>query len=167
MDYRTDIISGIVLSLFAVFYFINAFSIRVYEGLGKAIVDSSTLPKIWGILLFLLSLNLLIRGLRKKKEAQAAGVETKRDFDLKKYLTENYAVYGTFVLIAIYVTLLRRVGFIIMTAFYIFFQIQLLTHPKERRYALPAAIAVVTSLFIYFVFVKVFYVILPGGLLPL
>ena len=168
MDYRKNIISGGVLMLAALFYFVNAFSIRVFSGLGKSVIDSSTMPKIWGVCLFLLSFTIFIRGIKEMKAAkallsQSAGTK----FSLTNSIRENYAVIGTFIILAIYILLLNTVGFIIMTAIYLFCQILILTQPQKRRVTLTAGIAVVFSLAIYFLFVKALYIILPGGLLPL
>ncbi|MGE4282990.1 MAG: tripartite tricarboxylate transporter TctB family protein, partial [Clostridia bacterium] len=151
----------------AIFYFISSFSIRVFSGLGKSIVNSGTMPKVWGICLLLLALIILIRGLKGMQEARAAGNVDTIKFNLADFWKKNYPVIGTFIIVAVYILLLSSVGFIIMTMIYLFLQIIIMTHPQKRRYDITAVIAVIFSITTYFVFVKGLNIILPGGLLPL
>jgi hypothetical protein len=68
-------------------------------------------------------------------------------------------------LIAVYILLMPVVGFLIMTALYLFCQIVLLMPPDIKNYLLAAEIAVVFSVGVYFLFVQGLTLILPRGIL--
>jgi len=56
------------------------------------------------------------------------------------------------------------VGFLITTAFYLFFQFLVLSR-KKPNLPLYGLIAVSTSIIVYYLFVKVFILFLPAGIL--
>jgi putative tricarboxylic transport membrane protein len=75
------------------------------------------------------------------------------------------AVVGTFVLMAGYAALLPMVGFMITTAVYLFLQINILAENQHRKPVLFGIISVVTSVSVYYLFVMVFHLMLPAGIL--
>ena len=167
MTYRRDIVTGITAMAFAVFYFINSFSIHVFEGGGKSIINSTSLPKLWGVLLFILGTIILLKGMKNKKIEGANNNIFREKMNLKNIISKNYPILGTFLFLGIYILLLAPVGFLIMTPIYLFFQILIITKPKERRYIFTAVLSIVSTISIYLIFVKALYIMLPGGLLPL
>ena len=65
MKNRTDFIAGIVLAIFSILSYMQACSVRIFPGMGKSIVNSQTMPKIWAVCLFLLAACLISRPFRK------------------------------------------------------------------------------------------------------
>ena len=71
----------------------------------------------------------------------------------------------SFLFLLIYILLLQPVGFIIMSALFIFAEAMVLT-PKEKRKPLIAAIVcIVAAVIVDFAFVNLLHVLLPAGIL--
>ena len=156
MGKRTDLLAGIVLALFSVFYYYNAMHVRIFRGMGKAIVSSQTLPKIWGVCMYILALCLIIRGLRAKKKSGER-------MSFGEWVKENTEVLATFAALIIYVLVMEYIGFIISSLVYIFVQTIILTPRAKRNYVVAGVIAVVFSFGTYYVFVNFLSVLLPAG----
>ncbi len=159
MKNRTDFITGIILAVFSITYYMQACSVRIFPGMGKAIVNSQTMPKIWAICLFLLALCLISRPFRKSfkdnsKSSSLSFIESCK---------ANSEVILTFIALFFYVLCLNFLGFVISSAVYIFLQTIILM-PKEKRSYLKAAILGIVSATIAFcVFVYWLDVLLPVG----
>ncbi len=166
MTYRTNIVAGSVLALFAAVYFYFSFSIKPFHGLGATPLDSTFIPRLWGACLFLLSMSLVLRGVRERRrvEKSTEGAAARR-FSLPAFWRNNHEVILTFIAIGVYTALLGPVGFTIMSALYIFFQAIVLSPPEKRNYKAAAAIAVVASVTIDYLFVVLLSVLLPKGIL--
>jgi putative tricarboxylic transport membrane protein len=67
--------------------------------------------------------------------------------------------------LVLYIALLPIIGFLITTVVYLFAQMYLLADKKERKIPLFLVTSVVTSVFVYFVFKSVFFLMLPAGIL--
>lgn len=61
---KGDLITGIIATIFSIFYLSQTYSIKIFGG-ADAIADARTIPKIWGIGLLVLSIMLIIRSLYK------------------------------------------------------------------------------------------------------
>ena len=61
---KGDLITGIIATIFSIFYLSQTYSIKIFGG-ADAIADARTIPKIWGISLLVLSIMLIIRSLYK------------------------------------------------------------------------------------------------------
>ena len=115
------------------------------------------MPKIVGFLLLACALGFLIQGVRAPAEAKG---------EKKPWSWTPLIRFGAALgLLVLYVALLKSVGFIIMTALYIFAQSQLMVPPEKRSFLISGILAVVTSLLIYFAFTKGLSIILPAGIL--
>ena len=166
MTYRTNIVTGSTLTFFSVLYLYFSFDIVPFRGLGATPLDATFIPRFWGTCLFLLSISLLSRGLRQRKiKVDNAGSEAAVKFSLGDFYQRNYEVILTFTAIGIYIALLGIVGFIIMSALYIFFQALLLSPPGRRNYKTAAILAILSSVAIDFMFVRLLSVLLPRGIL--
>lgn len=166
--YKLDIVPGIVLAAFSLFYLANIPQIKVFEGLGATPLNNHFVPYLWGSILLVLSLWLIVRGLGKRKKFLAAGGEVTK-FDLKAALSKYREVIASFVCLTIYVALMDAVGFVIMTIVYLFAQILILT-PREnwKKNYVPAAItAVVCGVVLYIIFREMLNVLLPVGILSI
>lgn len=166
-NYKQNLISGTVLFVFAAVYFIMAFDISTFRGLGSTPLTAQFMPKFWGTCLLILSGLVVIRGLRQYrawKKSPEAQKEQKKDGSSWWY--NNYAVVLTFVVLALYVALLEPLGFIVSTMLYVFFGILVITPPyKKRSYLLAGIIVVVTAVLLDYVFVVLLNVLLPKGLI--
>jgi putative tricarboxylic transport membrane protein len=120
-------------------------------------IGADFFPKIISTALVLIGL-LLAAGAYKAARKQAE----KREAAVKNNYAEFAAVIGLFIL---YILALKPLGFILSTAPFTFLLILILSPRENRRYLLFAAIAVAVTIAAYFLFVKVFYVMLPPGIL--
>jgi putative tricarboxylic transport membrane protein len=73
-------------------------------------------------------------------------------------------VWLTFVLIFLYLALLEPLGFLLSTAVYLFFQFIVLSR-KKPNLPLYGLLSISTSAIVYYLFVKVFILFLPAGIL--
>jgi len=166
LTYKTNIIAGSALALFAALYFYFSFAIKPFNGLGATPLDSTFIPRLWGVCLFLLSGSLVLRGFRERRQSLSEGKGAEKGrLSLPSIWHNNYEVILTFIAIGVYTALLGPVGFIIMSALYIFFQVIILSPPEKRNYKVAALIAVVASVAIDFLFVELLSVLLPKGIL--
>ena len=108
-----------------------------------------------------IGLLILISGIRKLK-LLAASQETVQSENDDIRVT---AVVASLVVMFIYILLLEAIGFVIMSALYLFAQFFILMHKDERNYSRMAIAAVVLSVVVYIVFVYAFQLRLPSGLL--
>lgn len=166
-NYMIDILPGIVSSLFSLFYLSQVPKIRVFKGLGATPINNRFVPYLWGGILLLLGICLIIRGLIKMMKLRAAGVKGEK-FSLAALISDKREVIASFVCLTLYVGLLEKIGFVIMTTIYTFVQILILTPPdaKWKKNIIPAAIvAVITGILLYYIFRVHLNVLLPAGLL--
>lgn len=161
MDKRNDLITGSIMALFSLGYLFEASQVKVFAGMGKAIVNSGTIPKVWGICLLVLSILLIIRGLRSGKKA----AKTDQPSSWMEKLKENREVLATFGLLTIYIGIMDAMGFIISSMLYILGQILILTPKEKRNFKMAGILAVIFSIGIYYVFVEWLMVLLPAGIL--
>lgn len=152
-----ETIYGAIFFIVAVAYYATSFSIKMYRGYGDTGVDSRFLPQLLATFLMILSVVQIIHGLKNSKTYSGISDTDAKMFGLKVILTVIF--------IAVYIALMPVIGFLIMTALYLFFQITLLMPAEQRNYLLSAKIAVVFSTIVYFLFVQVLSLILPRGIL--
>ena len=166
MVYRRNIAAGVVLSLFAAFVLQQSFFIRIFRGIGMPPLDATAIPRMWGGALLILSVNLMIRGLRQRyvflKSGQKAPVLT---FNFVNFFQKNYPVILTFVMIAVFIAFLESVGFIIMSSLYMFGQILVLSPLGRKKYIFSALLSIGVAVLLNYVFVVPLGVLLPRGIL--
>jgi putative tricarboxylic transport membrane protein len=165
VERKNDLATGLIFMAFSLFYIWQSYSIKVFEGAGKTVINAGTIPRFWGCFcLLLLSISLVIRGLRVKKK------KTGRTSLVGAVLTwtkQNYAVIGTFLLLGTYILLLKDMGFLLITPLYLFAQILLISPPGKKNPLFAAILSVTFSAAAYYLFAHALSVPLPGGLLPL
>lgn len=161
MKNRTDFIAGIVLAIFSILYYMQACSVRVFPGMGKSVVNSQTMPKIWAICLLLLAVCLISRPFRKNyKDDSSSG---KKSLSLIATLKDNTLIIYTFGALFLYALALEYVGFIISSAIYIFLQTLILMPKKDRNFIKAAILGVVSGAAAFCIFVYWLDVLLPVG----
>lgn len=166
MTYKTNVVTGSVLSIFSVLYLYFSFSIKPFKGIGATPLDSTFIPRLWGTCLLILSASLILRGFKEKRKAGESGKRAATvPPSLKSAIANNAEVVQTFFAILVFTALLGPVGFTIMSALFIFFEALVLTPKAKRNPAAAAAIAVIAAVSIDFLFVRLLSVLLPKGIL--
>ena len=73
MQYKKELVPGIVLTVIAVLYLFFTTQIQPFTGLGATPLTNRFMPFFWGTCLLILSIMLIIRGVRMRKKELAAG----------------------------------------------------------------------------------------------
>ena len=165
-NYRLDIIPGVVIALFSLWYMSMIPGIQTFTGMGSTPLTNHFVPYLWGCALLVLAAWLIIRGLRKRAAFVKNGGKLEK-LDFKAGVEDKMEVIQSFVLMALYVALMGPVGFVPCTVVYLFLQILVLT-PKENRKKtyVPAVIcSVVCACLFYYLFRYHLNVLLPQGIL--
>jgi hypothetical protein len=115
-------------------------------------------PRIVAVLLFGLGAVLLVKGINRLRQNPIGP-------DMKKQSQNRHAVLKSFLLFCVYISLLKYIGFILMTLIYLFLQISLLAPEGRNRPIMFGVISVITSVTTYFLFVKFFRIMIPAGIL--
>lgn len=164
--YKMNMITGAVIFAFGLAYFILSWQIANFKGLGAPPIDAKFVPRLWGGLLMLLSLIVFLRGLREYLQLKKEGkIEKKTGGPLKAKIVENREVILTFICLLIYIWLLQPVGFIIMSALYIFAESMILTPKEKRKPWIALIVGVVAAVVVDYAFVNLLHVLLPAGIL--
>ncbi|MCR5346719.1 MAG: tripartite tricarboxylate transporter TctB family protein [Fretibacterium sp.] len=164
-NYKMDIIPGVILALFSLFYMCQIPGIKIFKGLGSTPLNNHFVPWLWSGGLLFLSVWLIVRGILKYRRVKADGVEN-QGASLLSALADKREVILSFIALTLYVAFMNSVGFVITTTVYVFVQILLLT-PTERwsRNIVPAAItALIAGCLLFYIFRSTLNVLLPVGL---
>ena len=163
--YKINMIAGGVLFLFGLGYFILTWQIANFKGLGAPPIDAKFVPRLWSILLMLLSLIVFVRGLTEFMRLRKDGKLEKSTGSILNGIVENREVILTFLCLFVYILLLQPVGFIIMSALFILAESMILTPKGKRKPLIAALVAVIAAVFVDFAFVNLLHVLLPAGIL--
>lgn len=145
MSKKADLISGLIFFVVGLIFFLSTLGMkRPRLGLGSA-----GFPRLVTLCLILCAAILIVRALIARGKVEQT-VRMKRSFVL--------GFLGCAFLFVLYVYLLRKFGFLILTPFFLFFAMYFF---GSRRYVMNAVLSVVTSLVLYYVFTLVFKVPLP------
>ena len=140
-----DLILGVFMLALSVFYLIFAQQIKTKPKLTPSYASDRIMPTILGILLAILSVFLIVQGLKQLK--------TQDDGEVKKAdRADTIAVILTFAIIICYIIVLPYLGFVLSTLIYLFCQMLILAPPDKRNYVLFAIVAVVFTLLVFFAF---------------
>lgn len=161
--YRDAIFGGVTI-LLGVALFLMSFGIK---SVALNLIKADFFPRLIAALLVFLGVILLLTGLKAAKEYQTVEEESELPFWKND---GTISMLETLVLIGVYVLLMKPLGFVIATFIYLVVQMYVLT-PKEKRtrknVVLFVVISLIASLAIYLLFVRVFYLMLPAGILPI
>jgi hypothetical protein len=150
-----DLTSGIFLFLFSIALFIGAQNVKT---LSISSIGSGTFPSFIAVILAIVSVAIIVGGAKKARgpdEKSAKGGEKQR----------FWAVLATFAIMALYALLMPKVGFIITTMVYLFLQMYIMAAKEHQKPILFGIISIVTSVSVYYMFVKIFSLMLPAGIL--
>jgi putative tricarboxylic transport membrane protein len=131
----------------------------------KGFIDASTVPYVLSVGLCLLGVLQLLAA----RTATPSAADPDEDAGTGDNSPPDYpTVFKTLALIAVYVALLQKVGFPIMTALYLYVQFIVIT-PREQKinHISYIIIAVVTSAAIFYLFRQGFDLMLPTGFLKI
>ncbi len=129
----------------------------------KGFIDAAFVPYVLAFILCLLGVLQLMNSRKPANAAKPAEAD-----DEEKVPADYPTVLKTLGLIVLYTALLSTVGFPIMTALYLYAQFIVLTPAGQKANHIGyAAIAVVASLVIYYIFRHGFDLLLPSGFLDL
>ena len=163
--YKINMAAGGLLFAFGLGYFLLSWQIAAFKGLGAPPIDARFVPRLWGGLLMLLSALVFLRGLREYLALRKAGGLEAKGKGIAAWVADNREVVLTFLALLAYIALLKPVGFIIMSALYIFAESIILTPKGKRRPLVAAIVAVAAAVLVDFAFVKLLHVLLPAGIL--
>ena len=164
MEYKKNLIPGIVLTIFSIIYLVLTSQIKKFSGLGSDPLGARAIPYLWGISLLLLSLILVVRGIKQRNLAIKNNTLVKSELNFTGMIKENREIVLTFVSLAVYIALLEPVGFLIMTAVYLFVQTLILTPKEKRNYIVTLITSIVIAVALDYVFVCLLNVLLPLGI---
>lgn len=166
-DGRNDLLTGIIFCLFSGAYFIMATQIAIPNSLMASLLDASSVPKLWGGMMFILGVIILIRGLIKMNAAKKAGyVPATGNFaaKAKKAVWEARSAIAMFVILFIYIAIMQPVGFLVSTILFLLGEFFVLTRKEERKLWVIIVMAVVFGTAIYVLFKYGFSMPLPRGI---
>ena len=156
-----EVVSGIFMLTVSVFYLVNAFKIKI---LSRAVFNASMFPKILGVSLAVLSIAQIVGAIMKMRKT-APAAEGVRATGISR--AGKLRVAATLVALIIYLAFMRKVGFLIMTVFYVLAQILILTPRGKLSIPLLLILSIVFPAAVYLLFVYGFQLLLPMGLLDL
>lgn len=163
-----DVLSGVFLLIVSVIMFVATFS---FEALTVSKVGPDFMPKIIASIMMIFSIIIIFNGWKKVnvqnentvpnqsiKEKDTKSVSKEKKYSFLPVIITLGLMIGYFILIPI-------LGFLIMTALYLFLQMLVLSHKSNRKIWLFVIISIATSALVYFIFRSVFYVMLPTGII--
>lgn len=154
-----DLILGIVMLAFSVFYLVFSQQIKTRPKLTPAYASAQIMPKLLGILLAVLSVICIIQGIRRLKSADS---EQEAENAAKG---DKTAVLLTFAVIIGYVLAMNAAGFILSTVIYLFLQMLILAPADKRNYLLFTIVAVVFTAIVFVAFRIGLQQLLPRGVI--
>mgnify|MGYP000871621603 FL=1 len=161
MKPKMDMIAGIFLFVFSVIMYYASFSIKI---LMVSRIGSRFVPQLLAIAMGILSLVLVVQSLLRMKTEEIQARE-KKGGSAAWSLRDTVPIWGTFLALIVYAVTFEPLGFIVSTTLYLLVQFYLLTSMVKRKHLVFLISAVLTSVVVYFIFVKVFYLMLPEGIL--
>lgn len=159
MHRRIDLLTGITFIAFALFIFWASFDIQDFSSIG---VGASFAPRLVAVLFVMVGAAIIFLG-KNQKSLPAEDTSLKKEHS--KGLVGLPAAFLTITLMATYGFLLKYLGFIIASSFYVFFQILILNKSSKKTYFVFILISIISTILIYFIFYKIFGIELPENIL--
>lgn len=143
---------GLLLFVIAAIYLYLSFQLPNYP---YAPVDADVIPKGLGILMLVLSAALFFSRAKETEEEKK-----KRAIPGRELLV----ILAVFAMIFVYILLFELIGFVIMTALFIYLCSWFLGY---RKWKVNIMVSLLFPLVLYFIFVNALGISLPSGILPL
>ncbi len=169
-EYKNDLVTGITFCTFSAWYYYSAAQIVIPKALSASNLDASSVPKLWGILLFLLGAAIFIRGMVRMNAARKENESTEKEpvmASFVQWIKRCSAAIMMFLVLIVYVLAIPIIGFLISTIVFLFLEFIILTRKEDRKLWLIIALSVFIGLGIYLLFRYGFSMPLPHGLLKL
>ncbi len=148
---KKDVISGTFFMVFSAMIFLSSYSIKTNT---FSQFSSSLLPRIVAALMFVLGSIEVI--LHWKSQEVGNSANSKQSI---------FQVLISILSLLIYALSIEYVGFIIMTTLLMFVQMLIISNWNFKKKIQFLVISVCSSVVFYFLFSRVFYLMLPGGIL--
>lgn len=157
---KGDIILGISAFLVSMFFILEASRIRD----GKNVMVSAKLfPRIYAGLMAACAVAVLALGVRNylsvPKEIR------KQDKITKEHAAGLVRVLEVFLVLIVTALFYKKLGFLVVTPFTMFFLFLILEEPEKRNYKLFVLLSAVCPVVVYFAFYFLFSNLLPMGIL--
>ncbi|MFI8480109.1 tripartite tricarboxylate transporter TctB family protein [Pseudomonas sp. NPDC078700] len=153
-----DLITGTLLLCLSGVLFWACTGIKDFGAVG---VGSAFVPRLTASLLLVISLVLMCNGWAKRSEPKKADVAEENS----RVFAGVPAVGVSILLMAGYLALLEPLGYLFASMLYGFLQILVLTKDAKRNYMMFAVLAVCSAAAFYYLFVQLFEISLPSGVL--
>lgn len=167
MTRSKDIVTGLIAIGLSVFLLFISGNVKDFAATG---VGAAFLPRVAGVLLGLLGIVLTLQGWRQGaisrptlkppgRPAEQVGADEVVVFG------GWLAVFLSIVLLCAYVGFLESLGFIVSSTIYAFCQMLILAKNAKWKFLQFGVISLTASSVAYFIFVRLFQVMLPPGIL--
>lgn len=164
MNSKKDILSGLVFAIGDSFYLYFCRDIVPFTGKGTTPLTNQFMPLLWGSLMMVLSLTLILRGVCQLHKDAGEQKRESSELSPTRRIVEYREVILSFFVLFMYIFLLEKIGFIIMTALFLVAEINLLTPKEKRNYILSLAVGIGVSILLYCIFNKALHILLPTGI---
>ncbi len=160
----TNFWTGLGVILLAIFLYSASFDIREFI---TTRVGASFLPRLTAVLFAILGAILVLGSFRCARPVETVEQESEVNATAKEPQVFGGlpAVGLSVLLMSLYVGLINSVGFIVTSAVYIFLQILVLSKDAKRNYLLFVLVSIIIPVVVYLLFVKIFKVMIPAGIL--
>jgi len=165
---QNDLFSGIVVCVFAIWYFAMATQIKIMKMLASTLLDASSVPKFWAVLLLLLGAIMLVRGFGEISRAKKAGYVPPKSTAgeaVNGFLKANSHVILMFLALFLFIALMTPLGFLPSCFLFLVAEFSILARKEEQNLVLSVILALVVSVLIYALFKYAFQMPLPSGIL--
>ncbi len=162
---KEDFFLGLIFAMFGICYLLE--SIRLPDK-GIDALGAGFLPEILGGLAIFCGGILAVvsvKGGGKEPSETFTSEEKAIESEAQEEETDWKAVGLSLALLLAAVFSIESVGFIIVGALYLFFQILILSPEKDKKIWIYAVIAIGVSIGVYLLFKYAFHIMLPNGLL--
>ncbi len=160
--YKDGIVGGAAVCI-SLILFVASFGIREMT---KTSVGAGFLPRVTAIIFATLGLVLILRQRKTNCAARAKGcAPAAKPKEKPVGMTGPLPVFLNILLFVVYLLLLEKIGFLIMTTLYMTLQMVLLTDPAKVKIGRFVVISAVVCFGAYYLFVNFFQVMLPAGIL--
>lgn len=162
---KKNLLSGILAIAFSIFLFMGAKNIPNRQ---KLTVSSAMFPRVVAVLFLLVGIPLTIQGIIQL-------IKSRADNDTSSLKESIHSLFSresikklekplfTFLLVVIFVMMLKPFGVMVSGTVYLFLTFLLLIPKEKRNWFLIVVVAVAVPVFIFFLFTKAFHMTLPTG----
>lgn len=161
-----NLISGIIFLVIAIILFQSSFSI-VTTIPGR--LGAEFMPQVIAVIMAVLSSLLIIIDVAKliqTKNQENSSFASFSKQTIINYVKLNYQIILMLSVVAIYIVLLKPLGFVFSTMIFLFTMMSIMSDNIKEKILLHSIVSIIASLSIYYLFRMVFYLYLPVGIYP-